>query len=126
MNAEIDTYEMPMHGWTCFHCGETFKTPGGARDHFGSEPLAEPGCKIKAGEERGLLMALRRAEAELDEVQILVEALISEVRKVCRAQMGDMREDKAFMLTVTTASMAEVERLAIGYKDRHFQEWQKS
>ena len=27
-------YPMPAHGWTCFWCGETFKTPGAARKHF--------------------------------------------------------------------------------------------
>lgn len=59
------TYIGPLHGWTCFHCGETFTTVGAARDHFGADPLATPGCQIKAGEERGLLMALRKAEAEL-------------------------------------------------------------
>ena len=53
------------HGWTCFFCGETFTTPGGARDHFGGEPIADPACQIKVGEERGLVMALRRAEVEL-------------------------------------------------------------
>lgn len=62
----IGTYPMPRHGWTCFHCGETFTTPGAARDHFGADSLAEPGCRIKAGEELGLLMALRKAEAELE------------------------------------------------------------
>ena len=60
-----DTYQAPAHGWTCFHCGETFTAAGAARDHFGADQLAQPGCQIKAGEERGLLMALRRAEAEL-------------------------------------------------------------
>ncbi|MCW3477391.1 hypothetical protein [Limobrevibacterium gyesilva] len=64
--AEPATYLKPKHGWTCFHCGETFTTPGSARDHFGADPLAEAGCQIKAGEERGLLMALRRAEKELE------------------------------------------------------------
>lgn len=61
--------------WTCFHCGETFTTPGAARDHFGAAKGAEPGCLIEyrvALEEggkpergRGLLMALRKAEAAL-------------------------------------------------------------
>jgi len=60
-----DTYSMPMHGWTCFFCGETFTTPGAAADHFGGELLSDVACRIKAGEERGLLMALRRAETEL-------------------------------------------------------------
>ena len=60
-----DTYPMPAHGWTCFHCGETFKTPGAAQIHFGFDPSSDPGCRIKVGAERGLLMALRKAEEEL-------------------------------------------------------------
>lgn len=60
-----DTYLRPAHGWTCFHCGETFTTRGGARDHFGMEQSADPACRIKIGEERGLVMALRRAEGLL-------------------------------------------------------------
>lgn len=62
-----DTYPMPAHGWTCFHCGETFTTPGSAREHFGATPSAEPGCciKVQLGGERGLLSALRKAEARL-------------------------------------------------------------
>lgn len=61
------TYPMPAEGWTCFHCGENFKTPGAARDHFGRTPDRKPGCiiKIELGGERGLLMALRSAEDEL-------------------------------------------------------------
>ncbi len=53
------------YGWTCFFCDETFTTPGEARDHFGNTPIATAGCRIKVGEERGLQMALRRAEKEL-------------------------------------------------------------
>lgn len=62
-----DTYEKPAHGWTCFHCGETFTTVGGARDHFGADPSKEPGCMVRVslGAERGLLMKLRQAEEEL-------------------------------------------------------------
>jgi hypothetical protein len=62
------TYTTPEHGWTCFHCGETFTTVGGARDHFGAKPDAMPGCMIRVqlGDERGLLMALRRDEARLE------------------------------------------------------------
>ncbi len=65
-SSDSDTYPMPAHGWTCFHCGETFTTPGAARDHFGETELEVAGCQIKAGKERGLLMALRKAERELD------------------------------------------------------------
>lgn len=59
-----ETYEMPPHRWTCFHCGETFRTPGAARDHFGFDFNLDPGCRIKLGGERSLLMALRRAEKD--------------------------------------------------------------
>lgn len=56
------TYEMPKNGWTCYHCGETFTTPGSARDHFGETEEAVAGCIIHAGDEKGLLMALRKSE----------------------------------------------------------------
>jgi hypothetical protein len=51
--------------WKCFHCGETFDSRGAARDHFGFDPSSDPACRIKLGAERGLVMALRKAEAEL-------------------------------------------------------------
>lgn len=56
---------VPKGGWTCFHCWENFTTPGAAQDHFGATPSATPACQIKAGAERGLVMALRKAEEEL-------------------------------------------------------------
>ena len=59
---------MPSDGWVCFHCGERFKTPGGAADHFGRRPSNTAGCLIKAGEERGLLLEIRRLEAEVREL----------------------------------------------------------
>ena len=64
-----DTYPFPKHGWTCYHCGDTFTTWGAAEDHFGKTPDRIPGCKIKIefGEEMGLLMALRKVEAAEDE-----------------------------------------------------------
>jgi hypothetical protein len=52
-----------QHGWTCFHCGETFHSEARARDHFGADPQAEPACIIKA--ELGLVVALREAEDQL-------------------------------------------------------------
>ena len=58
-----DTYPMPKDGWVCFHCGDRFTTPGSAEDHFGARPSYTPGCKIKVGEERGLLMRIRRLES---------------------------------------------------------------
>ena len=69
--AMTETYPQPSHGWTCFHCGETFTTVGAARDHFGEDMAGEPGCRIRVqvGEERGLLMALRKAEAQVSELR---------------------------------------------------------
>jgi len=58
--------------WTCFHCGETFTTPGSAKDHFGFDPSCDPACRIKLGSERGLLMALRKAEADIQELHGLL------------------------------------------------------
>lgn len=39
-----ETYLAPAQGWTCFHCGETFLTAGGARLHFGPTPDRRPTC----------------------------------------------------------------------------------
>ena len=57
---EPDTYPTPPDGWVCFHCGERFTTPGSAQDHFGDRPEDTAACRIKVGEERGLVMELRR------------------------------------------------------------------
>ena len=80
-----DTYPMPAHGWTCFHCGETFTTPGSARDHFGCAPCADPACRIKVGEERGLVRALRRAEEELARRAQPASGLADDARKIADA-----------------------------------------
>jgi hypothetical protein len=39
-----DTYLQPEHGWTCFHCGTTFRRYGPARLHFGPTPFTTPEC----------------------------------------------------------------------------------
>lgn len=41
---EEDTYEAPVHGWTCFHCGQTFTTYRGAGLHFGKDVKGRPIC----------------------------------------------------------------------------------
>ena len=58
-----------QHGWVCFHCGERFTTPGSAAFHFGARPEATVACLIKYGQERGLVMALRKAEAEIEQLR---------------------------------------------------------
>lgn len=60
-------YPMPKDGWTCFHCGENFTTWGSARDHFGTTPDKTAACVIKLGDERGLVMELRKAEEMADQ-----------------------------------------------------------
>ncbi len=77
-----DTYERPKHGWTCFHCGETFTTLGGARNHFGFEPSADPACRIKLGAERGLVTHIRKLE---DEVARLTFELHNDGADACKS-----------------------------------------
>lgn len=52
--------------WRCFHCDEVFTTSGSAADHFGNYLNSVPGCviKIQLGDERGLLIELRKAQEE--------------------------------------------------------------
>ena len=80
-----ETCRMPPDGWVCYHCGERFTTVGGARVHFGRRPSSTAGCLIKVGEERGLLMEVRRLEAELRE-------LIDNTCRVCHQPLRSKRE----------------------------------
>lgn len=80
-----DTYKAPVDGWVCFHCGERFTTRGGAEDHFGTKPNAIAACLIKAGEELGLVMELRRVEKDreflwdlLDDIDTVSDAAKSD------------------------------------------------
>lgn len=59
----------PDHGWTCFHCGDTFMDEGQARIHFGCDEGAIPGCilRMQPGE-HGLLRKMRELEKQLAEV----------------------------------------------------------
>lgn len=72
-----DTYTSPAHGWTCFHCGETFGNQGAAALHFGGTPEATAGCllKVRRGEEAGLLYAVRVAEQERGEALVRLNAV---------------------------------------------------
>lgn len=72
-----DTYETPPHGWTCFHCGETFKQERQARWHFGATATARPGCMLRVDpfEERGFLKLFRREEERAAALEAENEAL---------------------------------------------------
>jgi hypothetical protein len=72
--SEQDTYPAPVHGWTCFHCGETFMHERAARDHFGATPDKEPGCILKlTSEDRSLIRRLRAYEAEVERLRHDIE-----------------------------------------------------
>lgn len=86
--------------WTCFHCGDTFTTPGSARDHFGFDMDCEPGCRIKAGAERGLLMALRKAEMELADLR---HAIAEESTEAARAYYSQMTRHNAQLMAAEEA-----------------------
>lgn len=58
-----DTYQAPVHGWTCFHCGETFRSAKAAREHFGPTPDWSPKCiERKTVPDHELLDRVRKAE----------------------------------------------------------------
>lgn len=97
MADDQETYPKPPHGWTCFHCGETFTTPGAARDHFGFDPSHDPGCRIKLGAERGLLMALRKAEQQLSEAW---RAIHEESTEAAIAYYAQQTRHRAQLMTV--------------------------
>lgn len=68
MSVVNETYPAPEHGWTCFHCGETFTKYGLAALHFGERPSATPACLL----DLGVLMDLRAAEARVDELETMI------------------------------------------------------
>lgn len=57
--ADTKPYEPPAHGWTCFHCGETFKTREGGALHFGQSVTGRPACDV----DRPLIEAANAADA---------------------------------------------------------------
>lgn len=71
-----DTYMPPAHGWTCFHCGETFHIEVQARGHFGSDVSGEPMCVMRANafarfprNEWPLMYRLRELETEVTKLR---------------------------------------------------------
>lgn len=63
----VGRYSAPKHGWTCFHCGETFTDKGSAAEHFGPTPQWEPACVDGARNGDGeLLKRARSAERDAE------------------------------------------------------------
>lgn len=93
--ADSETYLQPVHGWTCFFCGDTFMHERQARIHFGATPEQRPGCllRIEPGE-RPLLRALRFAQ---DENARLRDEIDSEFAAEYHSRIaGDIRSIAAF------------------------------
>ena len=67
--------------WRCFHCDETFSDKRAAQDHFGCDETSEPACRIKAGAERSLLGALRRAEKDAADAWMAVQTETTDAAK---------------------------------------------
>lgn len=75
-------------GWRCFHCDEVFFTANDARLHFGMDQCSDPACKIKMGAEKSLLVALRRAETELQDAWAAIHNENTEAAKAYYAQQS--------------------------------------
>lgn len=72
--AQDGTYLKPLHGWTCFFCGETFIHEHQARLHFGNSPKSKSGCAIKVKHgEIGVLRTMRLYEDYLRAMVSLAE-----------------------------------------------------
>ena len=97
VQRHLDSYPMPAHGRTCFHCGETFTTVGSARNHFGFDLSADPACRIKVGAERGLVMALRKSEQDCEELRRLLHDEASEAYRLYASQGTRHREQLTTM-----------------------------
>lgn len=68
-----DRYLMPKGGWVCYHCGQTFKKPGTASDHFGPRPESTPACLFQ--DNQALLMEFRKLEQQVMEMADIRERL---------------------------------------------------
>jgi len=95
MSDGADTYMPPPHGWTCFHCGETFMHANTARDHFGPHPGAEPGCVMRLQDgERGLLRRVRSLELELARYRVEDSDKDREMHAMMAAHAMALREEE--------------------------------
>jgi hypothetical protein len=87
-----DTYEYEWgSGWRCFHCGEMFKTPGGAELHFGKRVTDRPLCiaeqkdLAKAREDRDHeAKVLTKLNTELGEQNTALLARVGELEAVLK------------------------------------------
>ena len=126
-----DTYAPPEHGWTCFHCGETFTTENSARLHFGGHKSELAACQIKAADEKGLVKALRWHERDAELSRKDAATQLADRNKWYDQAVALKLENANFLATITQdratiaardATIAELVALAdpdvaAGYKE---------
>lgn len=88
--SQVPSLEAPALAkeWRCFHCDEVFTTERDARLHFGMDQCSDPACKIKMGAEKSLLVALRRAETELQDAWAAIHKENTEAAKAYYSQQS--------------------------------------
>jgi plasmid stabilization system protein ParE len=103
--------------WRCFHCDEVFTDRKLACEHFGADEMSEPACQIKAGAERSMVAALRRAEKDAADAWFAIQEETTEAAKAYRAQAGRHNEQLR-----ATEELGYERGLADGRSERD--EWQ--
>lgn len=78
--------------WRCFHCDEVFADRRCAQAHFGPDETSTPACRIKAGAEGSLLTALRRSEADCNEMMQRIQSETTDAATAYYAQMARHQE----------------------------------
>jgi hypothetical protein len=106
LNANPDTYTAPAHGWTCFHCGETFHVEAQARGHFGSDVSGEPMCVMRAN-------AFARVPRTEWPLMYRLRELEAEVEKLRRDSGEDVSSDRAYRARVES----DIRGMAVAFKD---------
>lgn len=129
--AEPDTYMPPEHGWTCFHCGDTFTCEKTARTHFGATPDAVPGCLLRMQEgDRPMLRLVRsleadvaklRAEAEDDYSQRYYSRVESDIRGTAPAfkECRTLRDVFNLFDSMEGRALAAEEQISLGSPERN-------
>lgn len=99
IEATAKHYPKPAHGWTCFHCGETFHSIGDAQHHFGTSPDDFPSCVMHAWNTKrcrlmlgakNIVAALRKALSRVRRLEDEVETL---THRIAAAKDGPSRMD---------------------------------
>ena len=44
--GSTESYSPPPGGWVCFHCGQRFRSPRRAEEHFGKTPSMSAACQL--------------------------------------------------------------------------------